>query len=78
MNENQRNDFRNQLANKHKVSEIQEMLLNKAALMVAYPDASSDESELWDWQVSACRVELRRRWQASHPVPTVIKKEIAR
>jgi len=75
---NDKNEFRQQLASMHKVSEIQEILLNKATMMVAYPDASADESDLWDWQVSACRIELRRRWQAKHPLPTVIPKEIAR
>ena len=78
MNENEKNQFRDMLANKKNVSEIQEILLNKATLMVAYPDASADESEVWDWQVSACRVELRRRWQATHPLPTVIPKEVMR
>lgn len=78
MNENEKNQFRDMLANKKNVSEIQEILLNKATLMVAYPDASADDSAMWDWQVSACRVELRRRWQATHPLPTVIPKEVMR
>ncbi len=76
--EDDRNKFRDLIANKKKISEIQEILLNKATMMVAYPDASADDSDMWDWQVSACRVELRRRWQATHPLPTVIPKEIAR
>ncbi len=76
--EDERNKFRDLIANKKKISEIQEILLNKATMMVAYPDASADDSDMWDWQVSACRVELRRRWQATHPLPTVIPKEIAR
>ena len=78
MNENEKNKFRDLLANKKNVSEIQEILLNKATLMVAYPDASADESGMWDWQVSAYRIELRRRWQSKHPKPTVIKKEANR
>jgi hypothetical protein len=73
---NEKNKFRDLLANKKNVSEIQEILLNKATMMVAYPDASADESDMWDWQVSACRVELRRRWQAMHPLTTVMPKEI--
>ena len=78
INEGEKNKFRDLIANKKNISEIQEILLNKATMMVAYPDASSDDSDMWDWQVSACRVELRRRWQATHPLPTVIPKEVMR
>ena len=78
INEGEKNKFRDLIANKKKTSEVQEILLNKATMMVAYPDASSDESEMWDWQVSACRIELRRRWQAKHPLPTKIPEEMMR
>ena len=52
-----------EVANMKKVSEIQEMLMNNATLLVAYPDASKDKSDQWLKTVDICRIELRRRYQ---------------
>tara|TARA_B100001093_G_scaffold519680_1_gene609821 strand:- start:3152 stop:3400 length:249 start_codon:yes stop_codon:yes gene_type:complete len=58
-------DMTGKLANIEKVSEIQEMLQNMATLMVAYPDASEDQSKQWQDTLNMCRVELRRRHRLS-------------
>lgn len=52
-----------EVANIKKVSEIQEMLMNNATLLVAYPDATKDKSDEWLKTVDICRIELRRRHQ---------------
>jgi len=41
---------------------VQELLMNYATLMVAYPDAGEDQSNQWLEALNACRVELRRRF----------------
>jgi len=58
-------DMIGKLAKIEKVSEIQEMLQNMATLMVAYPDASEDQSKQWQDTLNLCRVELRRRHRSS-------------
>ena len=52
-----------ELEGKEKISEVQEMLMNYATLMVAYPDAKEDQSSQWLEALNACRVELRRRFR---------------
>ena len=56
-------DFKTELEGKKKISEVQEMLMNYATLMVAYPDAKEDQSNQWLAALNACRVELRRRFR---------------
>lgn len=51
------------LESKEKISEVQELLMNYATLMVAYPDAGEDQSSQWLEALNACRVELRRRFR---------------
>jgi len=58
-------DVREKVIKMEKISEIQEMLHNMAALMVGYPDASEEQSKQWLDTLNACRIELRRRHQAS-------------
>jgi len=55
--------LKTELEGKKKVSEVQEMLMNYATLMVAYPDAGEDQSNQWLEALNACRVELRRRFR---------------
>ena len=55
--------LKTELEGKKKVSEVQEMLMNYATLMVAYPDAGEDQSSQWLEALNACRVELRRRFR---------------
>jgi len=46
---------------------VQELLMNYATLMVAYPDAKEDQSSQWLEALNACRVELRRRFKRQTP-----------
>ncbi len=55
------------LESKEKISEVQELLMNYATLMVAYPDAKEDQSSQWLEALNACRVELRRRFKRQTP-----------
>ena len=55
------------LESKEKISEVQELLMNYATLMVAYPDAGEDQSSQWLEALNACRVELRRRFKRQTP-----------
>ena len=55
--------LKTELEGKEKISEVQEMLMNYATLMVAYPDAGEDQSNQWLEALNACRVELRRRFR---------------
>jgi len=54
-------DLRERVIKIEKISEIQEMLQNMATLMIAYPDATEDQSNEWLTALNVCRVELRRR-----------------
>ena len=54
-------DLRERVIRIEKISEIQEMLQNMATLMIAYPDATEDQSNEWLTTLNVCRVELRRR-----------------
>ena len=54
-------DMREKVIAIEKISEIQEMLHNMAALMVGYPDASEEQSKQWLDTLNICRIELRRR-----------------
>jgi len=58
-------DVREKVIKMEKISQIQETLQNMATLMVGYPDASEDQSKRWLETLNVCRVELRRRHQAS-------------
>ena len=58
-------DLRDKVIAIKKISEIQELLQNTATLMVAYPDATEDQSRQWLDTLNVCRIELRRRHQAS-------------
>jgi len=58
-------DVREKVIKMEKISQIQETLQNMATLMVGYPDASEDQSKRWLDTLNVCRVELRRRHQAS-------------
>ncbi len=51
-----------ELADTAKISDIQKRLQDSATLLVAYPDASSDQSEEWMNVIDCCRIELRRRF----------------
>jgi len=55
--------LKTELEGKEKISEVQELLMNYATLMVAYPDAGEDQSSQWLEALNACRVELRRRFR---------------
>ena len=55
--------LKTELEGKEKISEVQEMLMNYATLMVAYPDGGEDQSNQWLEALNACRVELRRRFR---------------
>lgn len=54
-------DMREKVIAMERISEIQEMLHNMAALMVGYPDASEEQSKQWLDTLNICRIELRRR-----------------
>ena len=58
-------EVREKVIKMEKISQIQETLQNMATLMVGYPDASEDQSKRWLDTLNVCRVELRRRHQAS-------------
>ena len=58
-------DVREAVIKMEKISQIQETLQNMATLMVGYPDASEQQSKRWLDTLNACRIELRRRHQAS-------------
>jgi hypothetical protein len=60
-------EMREKVIAMEKISEIQEMLHNMAALMVGYPDASEEQSKRWLETLNICRIELRRR----HPAKQV-------
>ena len=51
-----------ELADTAKISDIQKRLQDTATLLIAYPDASSDQSEKWLNVIDCCRIELRRRF----------------
>lgn len=51
-----------ELADTVKISDIQKRLQDSATLLVAYPDASSNQSEEWMKIIDCCRIELRRRF----------------
>jgi allophanate hydrolase subunit 1 len=67
-------DVREAVIKMEKISQIQETLQNMATLMVGYPDASEQQSKRWLDTLNVCRVELRRRHQASQ-VHLAPKKE---
>ena len=54
-------DMREKVISMDRISEIQDLLQNTATLMVAYPDATEDQSRQWLDTLNICRIELRRR-----------------
>ena len=68
-------DLRDKVIAIEKISEIQELLQNTATLMVAYPDATEDQSQQWLDTLNVCRIELRRRHQANqvHLAPKKVR-----
>ena len=52
-------DMREKVIAMEKISEIQEMLHNMAALMVGYPDASEEQSKQRLDTLNICRIALR-------------------
>ena len=65
MTENEIYKFMGELANKKKISEVQEILENNAALLIAYPDSERLKSDEWLKKIDMCRIELRRRSKAA-------------